>query len=321
MTGTRSIAVLGGGTIGCGWAVLFAAAGHRTVVVDPDPAVTERLAETWTTALPVLDRLGQHAAGSAAPSRVAACAELPFVPDFVQEALPERIALKRTALADLEACIGADTIIATSSSGLSVSELQQGMAHPERMVLGHPCNPPYLMPTVEICAGDRTGPDVLSAVAAFYDSLGKVVLTVRREAPGHLVNRLQAALWREAVHIASEGIASVEDVERAVTAGLGARWAVVGPTTIFHLAGGPAGLPKFLDDLGDDVERWWASLGTPSLDARTRAILIEGMADVAAGRSPADIGAERDRVMLDLIDCLKTNKDPSSRSCTAGGTS
>jgi carnitine 3-dehydrogenase len=312
MTATRRIAVLGGGTIGCGWAVMFAAAGHETVVVDPDPAVAERLTDTWATALPVLDRLGRHVAGSTPPTRVATCSDLPFAPDFVQEALPERIALKRTALADLEACIGADTIIATSSSGLSVSELQEGMVHPERMVLGHPCNPPYLMPTVEICAGDRTAPDVLGKVAAFYDSLGKVVLTVRREAPGHLVNRLQAALWREAVHIASEGIASVQDVERAVSDGLGARWAVVGPTTIFHLAGGPAGLPKFLDDLGDDVERWWASLGTPSLDARTRAILIEGMAEVAAGRSPADIGAERDRVMLDLIDCLKTKKDPSS---------
>ena len=312
MTATRHIAILGGGTIGCGWAVMFAAAGHRTVVIDPDPAVAGRLAETWAIAVPVLDRLGRHTAGAAAPTLVATCADLPFAPDLVQEALPERMALKRVALADLEAAIPADTIIATSSSGLSVSDLQQEMVHPERMVLGHPCNPPYLMPTVEICAGDRTGPDVLGKVAAFYDSLGKVVLTVRREAPGHLVNRLQAALWREAVHIASEGIASVQDVERAVTDGLGARWAVVGPTTIFHLAGGPAGLPKFLDDLGDDVERWWASLSTPSLNDRTRAILIEGMAAVAAGRSPADIGAERDRVMLDLLDCLRTNKDPNS---------
>lgn len=320
MTAPRSIAVLGGGTIGCGWAVLFAAAGHRTVVVDPDAVIDARLAETWAKARPVLERLGHRVTENSPPERVASVAELPFAPDFVQEALPERMALKRSALAELEAALPADTVIASSSSGLSVSDMQEGMSHPERLILAHPCNPPYLMPTVEIGAGRQTDPALLDDAAAFYESLGKVVLRVRKEAPGHLVNRLQAALWREAVHIASEGIASVKDAELAVTAGLGARWAVVGPTTIFHLAGGSAGLPKFLDDLGDDVERWWESLGEPRLDARTRAILTDGMTEIAAGRTPEEIAAERDRVMLDLIDCLNANKDPKTGTDTQGGT-
>lgn len=319
MSDPRSIAVLGGGTIGCGWAVLFAAAGHATVVVDPDAGVTDRLAETWETAGPVLQRLGHPVATSRPPVRVASVADLPFVPDYVQEALPERMALKRTALAELEAAIPATTVIASSSSGLSVTDMQDGMAHPERMILAHPCNPPYLMPTVEIGTGERSDPALLDDAATFYEGLGKVVLRLRKEAPGHLVNRLQAALWREAVNIASEGIASVKDAELAVTAGLGARWAVIGPTTIFHLAGGSAGLPKFLDDLGDDVERWWDSLGEPRLDARTRAILTEGMTEIAAGRPPEAIAAERDRMMLDLIDCLTANKDPKTGPDTKGG--
>ncbi|WP_018698683.1 3-hydroxyacyl-CoA dehydrogenase family protein [Amorphus coralli] len=320
MSETRSIAVIGGGTIGCGWAVLFAAAGHDAVVVDPDATVAHRLAETWDTARPVLERLGHPVATSRPPVHVARVADLPFVPDFVQEALPERMAIKRTALAELEAAIPATTVIASSSSGLSVTDMQAGMAHPGRMILAHPCNPPYLMPTVEIGTGARTDPALLDGAAAFYEGLGKVVLRLRKEAPGHLVNRLQAALWREAVNIASEGIASVKDAELAVTAGLGARWSVIGPTTIFHLAGGSAGLPKFLDDLGDDVERWWDSLGAPRLDARTRAILTDGMAEIADGRSPEAIAAERDRVMLDLIDCLNANKDPKTGSDTQGGT-
>lgn len=304
MSPSEPIAVLGGGTIGCGWAAVFSAAGHPTTVIDPDPAAAGRLSETWQTALPVLDRLKRSVAEPLPPRQVGSPDALATAPAFVVEALPERIELKRSALVELEAAIPTETIIVTSSSGLSVSELQEGMAHPERLVLGHPCNPPYLMPTVEIGGGDRTDPAAIERVAALFEGLGKVVLRVRREVPGHLVNRLQAALWREAVHMAREGVASVADIERAVTDGLGARWSVIGPTTIFHLAGGSAGLPKFLDDLGGEVERWWDSLGDPRLDDHTRKILIDGMRDAAAGRSPAEIARHRDTAMLAVLDCL-----------------
>jgi carnitine 3-dehydrogenase len=294
----KTILILGGGTIGAGWAACFAAAGARTLVCDPDPAAAGRLAEIQNKAHPVLQALGLPSEQDSAPEIIPGLADLNAPVDFVVEALPERMALKTAALAALEDVIPADTVIASSSSGLSVSDMQTGMRHPDRLVIGHPCNPPYLMPVVELVGGAATAPWALDRAAAIFQALGKRVLRLNRELPGHLVNRLQAALWREAVHLAAEGVASVGDIEAAITKGLGPRWAVVGPTEIFHLAGGPGGIAKFFDDLGDEVERWWESLGDPRLDSATRAILTEGM---AASKPPEELAAHRDAMVPRVI--------------------
>ncbi|WP_367716609.1 3-hydroxyacyl-CoA dehydrogenase NAD-binding domain-containing protein [Nitratireductor sp. GISD-1A_MAKvit] len=305
------VLIVGGGTIGCGWAAAFAAAGHPVQVYDPAPETAGRLALLWKKALPVLKRLGGDCT-EAPPSHIARLDHVERAVAFVQEALPERLELKREVLAEVERHVPADAVIASSTSGLSPSAIQNALSHPERLVIGHPCNPPYLMPVVEICAGAKTSAVAMDLADAVYTGLGKTVLRLKREMPGHLVNRLQAALWREAVHLAAEGVASVDDIEKAVTKGLAARWCVTGPTAIFHLAGGDAGLAKFFDDLGPEVEKWWASLGAPQLGADTRAALIDGVAQSPDLADPEALAALRDAQVPEILNLLSGTGSRSS---------
>lgn len=301
MNAPAPLAVIGAGLIGAGWAALFALRGHPVRVADPAPGARRLVLDTLEAARPVMAALGQLAAHPTVPEVVAEVDTAVAGAALVQEALPEDLALKHRVYARIEAAVAADVPIASSSSGLLPSALQRGMRHPQRLLVAHPCNPPYLMPVVELVGGDATAPAVLDRADAFYRSLGKRTVRLQREITGHLINRLQAALWREAVHLVAEGYAGVADVDRAVTEGLGARWAVCGPHEIFHLAGGADGMAGFLDRLGPAVEAWWDTLGAPALDAATRARLIDGMNAAAAGRTVGELAAERDRRMLALL--------------------
>ncbi len=306
-----SILILGGGTIGRGWAVAFGAAGAEVQVLDPDPACADHLAGDWARALPVLTGMGAVGESPALPRHVPGLDAVSAPPDFVQEALPERLELKRAVFTALETRIASDTPIASSTSGLACAEMQAGMAHPERLVIGHPCNPPWLMPVVELLGGAATCPAAMDRAEAIYHCLGKTVIRVQGERPGHLVNRLQAALWREAVHLATEGAASLAEIDRAITEGLGPRWAAIGPSAIFHLAGGSGGMAKFLDDLGGEVDRWWLSLGTPRLDATCRAALL---ADIANDPDPWNIDAlvaRRDGLVPAVLALTKRHREPN----------
>lgn len=315
-TTIKTVWVIGGGTIGCGWAVTFAAAGYVTYVIDPAPNASQTLDEVWQAALPTISKIGKLIDNPSAPKAVSTFGEAESLPDFVQEALPENLSLKQQVLSELEQVISKDVVIASSSSGISPSDIQSKMEAPQRLVIGHPCNPPYLMPVVEICAGDDTSPSAMETAKTMYEVLGKTVLVLQKEMPGHLINRLQSALWREAVYLAGEGVASVGDIEAAVTEGLGARWAVLGPTSVFHLAGGDQGLEKFFDDLAPAVEQWWASLGSPTLDQPTQKLLIEGMQNAANGRSPGEMALERDTLVPQIIQLLNQHK----QSQPQGGT-
>jgi 3-hydroxyacyl-CoA dehydrogenase len=296
--------VLGGGLIGCGWAVTFAGAGHDTLVIDPAAEAPRRLDAAWRDIRPALTRLGLLVDEVSPPRVVARAEHAGAAPDLVQECLPERLDLKRDALAALEPRLAVEAIIASSSSGLSPDAMQEGLAHPGRLLIAHPCNPPWLMPVVELCGGATTSADVMDRAEAFYASMGKTVLRMARPMPGHLVNRLQAALWREAVHLAREGVASLGDIECAVTLGLAPRWCLVGPSAVFHLAGAEGGMARFLDALGPEFERWWDSLGTPRLDPETRRVLVEGMAE-ADPRPVTAIAAARDAALPELLAFLK----------------
>lgn len=295
------IAVLGAGTIGAAWAAFFALAGIEVRVADPDPDAQARLDQMLERARPVMRALGTL---TVAPTRPRLCTDVAAaVADVqaVQEALPEQLQLKRALYRAVEAVAPPQALLMSSSSGLLPSALQQGLAHPERLLVAHPCNPAYLMPLVELVGGAQTAPAALDRAEALYRALGKQTVRLRREATGHLVNRLQAALWREAVHLVAEGHASLADVDRAVTAGLGARWTVCGPHMIFHLSGGAQGMAGFLDRLGPAMESWWDDLGAPRLDARTRATLIAQMQEAAAGRSTDELAHERDAHMLRVL--------------------
>lgn len=299
------VAVLGAGVIGAAWAAFFALAGLEVRVADPAPDAQQRLDDMLARARPAMQALGMLADQPTLPRLCTSIAEAVQGVRAIQEALPEQLALKQQAYRAVEAAAPANALLMSSSSGLMPTLLQQGLAYPERLLIAHPCNPAYLMPLVELVGGQATSAAALDRAEAFYRALGKQTVRLQREATGHLVNRLQAALWREAVHLVAEGHASVADVDRAVTEGLGARWTVCGPHAIFHLSGGAEGLAGFLDRLGPAVESWWADLGQPRLDAATRATLVAQMQQAAAGRSTEAMAQARDTHMLRVMRLLQ----------------
>jgi 3-hydroxybutyryl-CoA dehydrogenase len=301
------VAAVGGGLIGRSWAVLFLAAGHSVAVFDPDPAAESRLYDEVAKAWPVLIQLGLTAASEPV-------GELTFTRDaraavdgatFVQESIPERLPLKHALYAEIEDALLADAIVSTSASGLTLSQLQPGWRDPSRFVLGHPFNPPHLIPLVEVMGNDRTGPGVVDEARAFYESVGKVTIEVRREVPGHVANRLQAALWREAISLVNEGVATVEDVDRAVSAGPGLRWAVMGPTQVFNLGGGEQGLAYYLAHFAESYHGWWDDLGDPRLDQATIDRLVEGVKQVVGDTPYAELTARRDAVLTAVVAAIR----------------
>ena len=224
---------------------------------------------------------------------------------FVQESVPERPEVKHRVFAEIEPNLPAEAVVASSASGLTLSEMQKGWRDPARFILGHPFNPPHLIPLVEVMSNERTAPGVVERAEAIYGWLGKVTIRVRCEVPGHVANRLQAALWREAVHLVTSGVATVEDVDKAVWAGPGLRWAAMGPTMLFSLGAGPAGLAEFCARYADSFHRWWDDLGDARLDARTVAVLVEGACAAMGGRSIEALGADRDALLLTIINASR----------------
>jgi 3-hydroxyacyl-CoA dehydrogenase len=297
------VACLGGGIIGRSWTALFLAAGTSVTLFDPDPAAEGRVREAVAAAWPTLVALGLTEA--AAPSgELLVCVDARTAVEgaqFVQESIPERLELKHELYAQIEPVLDDEAVVASSASGLTLTELQGGWGDPSRLVLGHPFNPPHLIPLVEVMGNERTAAGVVDAARAFYESIGKVTIEVKREVPGHIANRLQAALWREAIHLVLEGVASVDDVDTAVWAGPGLRWAVMGPTLLFHLGAGEGGLAAFCDRYADSFNRWWDDLGQPYLDEATASRLVAGLACGSGAGDVAALAARRDRLLTALI--------------------
>jgi 3-hydroxyacyl-CoA dehydrogenase len=299
----RRVAVVGSGTIGASWAAVFLAHGLSVAASDPAPGAETFLRGFIAAAWPSLARLSDAPAEppwTALSFHVEPEAALAGA-DFVQESAPEREEVKRALLARLDAALDPSIVIASSSSGLLMSRIQTDCRHPERCVVGHPFNPPHLVPLVEVVGGDKTAPWAIERALAFYTAAGKAPIHIRREVRGHVANRLQAALWREAVHLVAEGVASVADIDTAISAGPGLRWALMGPHLTFHLAGGVGGIRHFLDQFAGPMADWWQDLGDPVLTAELRERLAAGIADEAAGRDIPALEARRDRFLVDLL--------------------
>lgn len=299
-------AVLGAGTIGASWTALFLASGRSVAVYDPDPDVASKVrayvAQAWT-ALEDLELTGRGD-----PDRLtfhASAAEAVKNAQFVQENVPERAAIKHATFAEIEPALADGAVVASSASGLTLSEMQAGWDNPARFVLGHPFNPPHLIPLVEVMGNARTDPNAVETAEEFYADIGKVTIRVQKEVPGHVANRLQAAIWREAIHLVQSGVASVGDVDKAVTNGPGLRWAAMGPTTLFGLGAGEAGLCAFCDHFAETFNGWWEGLGTPRLDAETTQMLVAGLDDAMEGASSADMAARRDALIVALQKALR----------------
>ena len=220
---------------------------------------------------------------------------------FIQENVPERLDIKHAIFAEIEPHLERDAIVCSSASGLMVHEMQDGWKNPSRFILGHPFNPPHLIPLVELLANEKTADDVISLAEAFYKSVGKITIKVNKEVPGHVANRLQAALWREAIHLVNEGVASVEDVDKAVWSGPGLRWAAMGPNMLFHLGAGEGGLDSFCERYTPSFNRWWDDLGEPRLDPEISANLGQGVRDEAGTKSVSELATERDQLISAIL--------------------
>lgn len=302
VAGVTRVAVVGAGTIGASWAALFLAKGLEVTVTDVRPDAEEPLRRFVAEAWPALTALGL--APDASPGRLQFTPDLTEAcrgADFVQENATEREPLKVALMSEIDAAVGPEVVIASSSSALLVSAMQRECRRPERVVLGHPFNPPHLMPLVEIVGGARTAPAALDRAEAFYAALGKTPIRLEKEVYGHIANRLQAAVFREAVSLLDQGVASLPDIDRALSDGPGLRWALMGPFLTFHLAGGPGGMAAFLQQFASMQAATWADLGEPVLDARLQQVVTDAMAAEIAGRSVADLAAERDRLILAVL--------------------
>jgi carnitine 3-dehydrogenase len=304
-TTIRTLGLVGGGVIGSGWAARALAHGLDVVAYDPAPDGEAALRAAVDNAWPALERMGLGPRASRGRLRfVATVAELAAAADFIQENAPEREDLKRRLLAEIDANCGPDVVIASSSSGLLPSRIQADCRHPDRVVIGHPFNPVYLLPLVEIVPGERTTPETVERAAAFYRSIGMRPLRMRKEIEGYLSDRLQEALWREALHLVNEGIATTEDIDDAIVYGPGLRYAFMGTCLTFHLAGGEGGMAHMLDQFGPALKLPWTKLVAPELTRELRDRMVEGTAVQADGRSIKELERWRDDCLIRLIEAL-----------------
>jgi 3-hydroxyacyl-CoA dehydrogenase len=301
--GVRRVAVVGTGVIGASWAAHFLASGLDVTATDPAPGAEERLRADVAAHWPLLERFGlADGASQARLSFTADPAAAVAGADFVQENGPEREDVKHALFALLDAAARPDVVLASSSSGLLPSAIARGCPqHPERVVIGHPFNPPHLIPLVEVVPGERTAEDVVDRAMAFYAAIGKRPIRLRQELPGHVANRLQAALWQEAYSLVERGVASVSDIDTAISAGPGLRWAVLGPFLNQHLSGGPGGIAHVLAHLGPPTERWWRDLGQVTLTPELVVKLVAGVDEELAGTDVAELVARRDAVLDALL--------------------
>jgi 3-hydroxyacyl-CoA dehydrogenase len=234
--------------------------------------------------------------------------------DLVQENGPERPDFKIKLFADMDAATPADSIIASSSSGITMSVMQSACQHPERCVIGHPFNPPHLIPLVEVVGGTKTAPETIRRAMEFYASIGKKPIHLRKEVVGHVANRLQAALYREIVYLIEQGVLDVADSDTAVCWGPGLRWGVMGPNMLFHLGGGEGGIQHFMEHLAGPMASWWKDLGTlTELSPQTKQAIIEGVAQEAEGQSVDQLAEVRDEVLLGLLQLRAKYSEPSNK--------
>jgi carnitine 3-dehydrogenase len=323
MTDTKSIrgiAIIGTGVIGASWTSLFLAKGLQVVATDPAPSAEASLRMFVEKAWPALKRLGLSAGASQS--------NLKFTPDLaqavagadlVQENGPERIDFKQKLYGQLDKLLPADVIIASSSSGLTMSEIQKGAgALPERCVIAHPFNPPHLIPLVEIVGGAKTSDETIGRVSEFYTSIGQRTVRLNKEMPGHVANRLQGALAREVYYLVAEGVVSAADVDTALCWGPGLRWGVMGNMMLNHLGGGPGGIEHFFQQFTGPMTAWWKTLGSPVLTPEVQKKLIDSVHAEVGSRSIDELAAERDEILLGLIE-LRTKgvKTPAASKASA----
>ena len=311
----RNVAIVGTGVIGASWAALYLARGLDVVATDPAPNAEANLRKYVDNAWKDLEVIGLSPGASR--NRLTFTTDMKkalAVADLVQENGPERKDFKIQLFADMDAALPPESIIASSSSGLTMSVMQSNCKYPERCVIGHPFNPPHVIPLVEVVAGAKTSPETVERAIAFYSSIGKKPIHVRKEVVGHVANRLQAALYREIVYLIEQGVLDVADSDAAVCWGPGLRWGVMGPNLLFHLGGGAGGIQHFMEHLGPALATWWKDLGTiTDFTPEVKQTIIDGVQQEAGKRSIEELERERDAMLLDLL-ATRAKEEASSKA-------
>jgi carnitine 3-dehydrogenase len=316
----RRIAIVGAGAIGSSWAAFYLARGFDVVATDPVRSAESDLRRYIDTAWQALAALGLSS--KASPEHLDFTRDLRQAvsdADFIQENTPDREELKIRLFADMDATAPPDSIIASSSSRLTMSAMQSACKHPERCVIGHPFNPPHIIPLVEVTGGAKTSPETIQQTLAFYASIGKKPIHLRKEIAGHAANRIQAALYREIAYLIEQGVLDVADADAAVCWGPGLRWGVMGPNLLFHLGAGQDGVHHFMEHLDGPMTACWKQLGNPELTPKLKQTIINGVQQEIGNRSVEQLGRERDELLLGLLRLRATYSKASGTSTKAAG--
>src|SRR6478672_11489874 len=304
----KQIAIVGTGVIGASWAAEYLARVFDVVATDPAPNAEANLRKYVDEAWKDLTNVGL--AKGASRDRLTFTTDMKEAlskADFVQENGPERPDFKIKLFAQMDDAAPIDSIIASSSSGITPSVMQTNCKHRERVLVGHPFNPPHISPLVEVGGGTETSPDAIQQAIAFYASIGKKPIHLHKELPGHVGNRLQAALYKEIMYLIQQGVLSVSDADDAVSYGAGLRWGVMGPSLQWHLGGGPGGINHFMEHLMPGLEVIIKSLGTPEITDELKQTIVEGVLQIAGDASVDQLAQRENEELLGLIKLRTTN--------------
>jgi 3-hydroxyacyl-CoA dehydrogenase len=306
------IAIVGTGVIGASWAAQYLARGFDVIATDPAPNAEANLRQYVDEAWPALEKMGLSPGASRERLTFTAnMKEALSQADLVQENGPERPDFKIKLFADMDAATPPDSLIASSSSGITASVMQSQCQHPERIVIGHPFNPPHIIPLVEVVGGTKTAPEAVQRAIEFYASIGKKPIHLHKELPGHVGNRLQAALYKEVMFLIQQGVLSVSDADDAVSYGPGLRWGVMGPSLQWHLGGGPGGIKHFMEHLMPGLESMIKTLGNPEITDELKQIIVDGVSRVAGNRSVDQLAQTENGELLGLIQLRAKNGNGS----------
>lgn len=298
----RNIAIVGTGVIGASWAAYYLSKGFSVVATDPAPNAEAGLRKYIDEAWKTLSKNGLSNGASRdrltfEPSMVQALSKA----DFVQENAPERPDFKAKLFAEMDDATPPGSILASSSSGITMDVIQSKCKRPERCVIGHPFNPPHVIPLVEVVGGAKTSPQTIENAMAFYSSIGKKPIRLFKALPGHVANRLQAAIYKEILYLIQQGVLSVADADIAVSYGPGPRWGVMGPSLQWHLGGGPGGIHHFMEHLMGPLEGMMKALGTPDITPDLKETVANEVMRIAGNRTVEQLAAEENEVLTGLL--------------------
>src|SRR5258706_3468875 len=308
------IAIVGTGVIGASWAAQSLAQGFDVIATDPAPNAEANLRQYIDEAWPALTEIGLSPGASL--DRLSFTANMKDAlsqADFVQENGPERPDFKIKLFADMDAATPPDSLIASSSSGITASVMQSQCKHPERIVIGHPFNPPHVIPLVEVVGGTKTSPEATQRAIAFYASIGKKPIHLHKELPGHVGNRLQAALYKEIMYLIQQGVLSASDADDAVSYGAGLRWGVMGPSLQWHLGGCPGGIKHFMEHLMPGLEAIIKALGTPEITDELKQTIVDGVTQIAGNASVDQLAQRENEELLGLIKLRAKNGSATTK--------